>query len=176
MDIIEENKETDEEVFFALPEEKSLSEEIMKILENNGLKESPSDFFKKDSQEKEPYAIIIRDAALSLVKKIVPEKTLLDFLHKHLKISLKIGEKVLEEIKEKLIPYIKILTPQEIEAKTQKENLENELLKKIGNPPQNPVKREVSVKSVPQEEHTKFNQNTFASEKKGPDTYREPIK
>lgn len=192
------------EIYFQTPEDTSIVDFIYDILDKNNLREPIHAWLKRDNT-KESRVIIIRDAALVLFQKKIPEEKLVEFLAKHLEASKETAEKVVQDIKEKLIPYTKTAdlskNPQNGD---QKEKYREELLKKINanrNIP-TPEEKETSPpyykkieiadveknaenmrkegKNITTEEKSKFPQKNEADQKSSTqnnnsDTYREPI-
>ena len=100
---------SDNTFIFDYPKEAILIDPIDEILKNNGLGESSKEFVDKDVEGIEPRAMIIRDAALTIAGKKIPEEQLVELLQKHLGISKETSEKILSEIKQKIVPYIKMV-------------------------------------------------------------------
>ena len=108
--------EKNKRIIFDLPEEITHIEVIDEILKNKGLEESAEDFYNKDIKGIEPRLIIVRDAALVLFTKTAPEKKLTELLAKHLETEHKTAENIISELKEKLLPYAKIVKEPEEEV------------------------------------------------------------
>lgn len=158
-------------IIFDLMGETTVPDIIDEVLSMNGLKESPKEFFNKSIKGIEPRKVIIRDTALALVEKKVPEKKLVELLAKHLETSHQIAEKIILEIKEKLIPYARII---DIEKEEKREEVKSIPVPK----PPLPYAKKIEIKDV--EDNAKKikkdrAENKFAEEKKGPDLYREAI-
>src|SRR5260221_1352002 len=105
-------------LIFELPEETTIVEVIENILESNNIKEDDDEYFDKVIRDEETRNIIIRDAAITIFEKKISDKKVVDLLAAHLGISKETAEKIVVEIKEKLIPFAKM-------ADFEKENLEN---------------------------------------------------
>ncbi len=119
-------------IHFILPEDISMAEIINDILKNNGLNESDEELFSKLRQSREPRFIIVRDAALTIAEKKIPEKKLIELLEKHLEISSEIAQRIIYDISQKLIPYAKVIELKgRTEGKEKGEGLKKELLQKI---------------------------------------------
>lgn len=116
---------------FILPENTTMAEIIDEILRNNGIKESDEEFFNKSIQNKDSKFSIINDAIMTVAQKKVPEKNLAELLQKHLETSMETAEKIVQNIKEKTLPYIKITSAKKLGVEDQKEKYRKELLKKI---------------------------------------------
>ncbi len=136
-------------ITFILPDDTTLTDILDQILEDNNLSESTEEYYKKSISGKESRVIILKDTAVTLVGKKIPESKLIEFLAKHLEIPMENAQKIIQQINEKLIPYAKIidLDKEEKDQKlSQPENIENseqtkreafakakeELFKKIG--------------------------------------------
>ncbi len=119
-------------IIFDLPEDITIISVIDEILKNNGLAESAQEFLDRDDNNEEPRLIIVRDAALTMAEKKVPENKITELLQEHLKISKETAEKIVNDINQKLIPYAKIIDLEITKQATdQKENFQEELLNKI---------------------------------------------
>lgn len=79
---------------------------LFDILKNNGLEESEEEFFSKLEQDKEPKETIIKYAAITITKKIMPDENLIELLQKHLETSNNTAEKIVHDIKNKLLPLL----------------------------------------------------------------------
>ena len=121
-----------------------MTEVIFQILKNNGLEESIQEAFNRGTNGKDSRLIIVRDAAITIAEKKIPEKKLVELLEKHLETKKHTAEKIVSDIKEKIIPYAKIIdlsgekVKEAPKTQNQKENIEydkeafrEELLKKI---------------------------------------------
>lgn len=104
------------QIIFDFPDNISIIDIINNILKNNGLQESYETWLEKDTGNEESKTYIIKDAALVIFEKKIPEEKLVQLLQKHLETTKTIAEKVITDIKEKIIPYVKeefIQLPQE---------------------------------------------------------------
>lgn len=128
-------------MIFTFPGETTIIEVIDEILKNNGLTESPGEFFNKSTKGQEPRAIVVRDAAISLTRKKAPEDVIASLLQKHLATSKEVAQKIISDIKEKILPFAgrkeapeksstKIDLPEE-EKKEAFKKAKEELLRKI---------------------------------------------
>ena len=163
----------DYRIIFDLPENIVAIEVIGEILKNNGLEESSKEFFNKSIKGIEPKKNIVRDAAIALFEKKIPEEKLSNLLTKHLETSKETAEKIIQNVKKKLIPYAKEVkddTEQtgatENNTSTQKIILEkiqkNLLEKKLQQKP----KEEPLRPGVKKPENTNVEQNAKLMEKK----------
>lgn len=100
---------------------------IDEILKNNGLEESDEDFFNKFDKDMEPRTLIIRDAALIIAQKKIPEEKLAELLQKHLETSQETSLKIVQDVKEKILPFATTLE----EKKYPENDFQAELLRKI---------------------------------------------
>ena len=159
---------------FDLPEELDLIDVIYAILEKNKIKDTIEQWQKRAERREESQAIIIGNAAVVLVRKIAPDEKVIELLQKYLTISPEIARNIITDIKLKLIPYAVILdekkSPVQVGVKeTTVKNVE-----------QNAKINEVDKKFT-EENKNKILENLPPTppqviiEKKGPDTYREPI-
>ena len=184
-----------------MPNDISVIDFIYDILDKNNLRGPQHAWIEMNN--KESRAIIMRDAALVLFQKKIPEKKLVEFLEKHLETSTETAEKVVEDIRENLVPYIKITSTENSETEGQKEKYRQELLKKISISRNTPIESEEKEtpmsyykklditdveknaekmkqegKNIMTEEKNKFQRKSEEDKKPQnitPDTYREPI-
>lgn len=166
--------QNNQNINFDLPEETDLIDVIYEILSKNNIKDSPEKWAKRENNHKESQAVIIKNAAVVLFKKIAPDEKVVELLQKHLDIPQETAKNILTDIKLKLIPYAKTdtikqpLVPTGVkstEIKSVEENAKiNQENKKFTEENKN-----IILKNTP----TKPPQ--IITEKKGPDTYREPI-
>ena len=173
-----------QKITFLLPDNITIVDIIDKILKNNGLEESLTDFIDKVTQKKEPRKMIIRDAALTITEKKFPEEKLVELLQTHLETSKEVAENIIKEIKEKLIPYAKeismdeekitetplTLSTQEIILEKIRVNNPNQQAEPSTQPAPLEIVKEVEIKNV--EENAKKIENVGKGKQ---DTYREPI-
>lgn len=135
------NKEID----FELPGDKSVIDTIYDIIKDNGLVESPEKLLDRYRSKKESPALIIRDAALIIFQKKIPDEKLAEILAKHLETSKEIAVRVVGDIKEKLVPYIKIVDS----TKDKEASVQEILIEKIkrGIPEDQSSQQEISMPS-----------------------------
>jgi len=131
-------------IIFDVPGDADMVDIIDEILKNNGIEETLDEFEGALENNEESKLIIVRDTAKVILQKKIPEKKLIELLAEHLEIPQETAEKIIQEIKEKLIPYAKIIDlekeeeqrKKEKEVEYQKEKIQEELLNKIrGNAP-----------------------------------------
>ena len=116
---------------FDLPEDMIVFDVIDEILKNNGLVEGPKEYLEKKSRGEETKLIIIRDAALVLFQKKIPENKLVELLAKHLECTKEVAEKIVQDIKEKLVPCAQIIeVGSEEEIANEREEEKREKFKK----------------------------------------------
>jgi len=96
-------------LIFNLPYDITTIEVISEILKNNGLEESSKEYFDKSIKGIEPRKKVIKGAVVVLFEKKIPEEKLAEFLAKHLECPKETAKKIIADIKEKLIPYAKII-------------------------------------------------------------------
>ena len=101
-------------IIFELPETISLVDTIDGILAKNGLKENIEELFNKYKKGEELRAVIVKDAALILFEKKIPEEKLVEFLQKHLQASKEAAQQIMVDIKERLIPYARKVNAAEL--------------------------------------------------------------
>ncbi|OGZ63722.1 MAG: hypothetical protein A3A98_00315 [Candidatus Staskawiczbacteria bacterium RIFCSPLOWO2_01_FULL_40_39] len=164
-------KINNQRIVFNLPEDTTIVEVIDEILKNNGLEENNKEFINKLKQEKEPKFSVAKDAAITLAQKKIPEKKLIELLAKHLETSKENAEKIVRDIKQKLIPYAKKVPTEEplkkkeiIQAESQKSPLPYSKKIETANVEENAEKLQKARTVIQQKE-----------ESKGPDSYRETL-
>lgn len=106
------NNIKNKKIIFTLPENITLVETIEEILQKNGFQESNEDF---DAliDDSESHAMIIKDAALIIYQKKIPESKLAGLLEKHLGTSKETTENIIQNIKQKLVPFAKEISTDE---------------------------------------------------------------
>ncbi len=176
---------------------------ISDILKNNGLDESEEEFFSKLEQGEDSKTIIVRNATETIVKKIIPEKKLIELLQKHLKVSTDTAEKIVQEVKSRLLPLLLIYPDEKFDDPVFRE----EVSKKIFGPEEKeappPFIKKIEIKNVEEnakiiqrdkkftrqdenvkpegnsptntEQVKKIDNDKIITEKKSSDSYREPI-
>ena len=169
-------KKNNQIIDFVLPTKTTLTEIIDVILEKNGLKDTIEEYYDESNKDNEPKVAIIRDVALIIFQDKIPENKLVELLEKHLETSKETAEKIIQDIKENLIPYAKIIDlekeeeqrKKEKEAEYQKEKIQEELLNKIRNnaPIQkNDTEEELPIISVKKIDITDVEKNAEKIEK-----------
>ena len=130
---MEKNKK--QRIILDLPGETTMVEVIEDILKNNGLEESDDDYFYKSIKGEESRFIVMRDACFVIAKRKIPEDKLLEILAEHLETSKETAEKILSDIKQKLIPFAKwvpIITEEEKrKSEIKAESTQDIILEKI---------------------------------------------
>ena len=173
-----------------MPEEISMVDVIEEILNRNELQETSEEFFNKDIKGIEPRKIIIRDAAISIFQKKIPENKLVELLEKHLETSKETAQKIVSEIKQKLIPYAKVWEPTKEDLSYLKYKEHADLKEKFvhyknKNEPagEKPIEKpfdiaqgkEKIISPVDKEERKVKTVIPQEEQKRGPDDYREAI-
>jgi len=160
--------------------DKDPNDVIIEILENNGLKESLEDYIDKIDKKQEPWLDILYKSAKDVAGGIMADTDFVINIQKQLNISEQAAKNILKEIKEKLIPMASVLTEEEIE----KESLEstsadtNELAnekKTFSNDKKPMIERKAREKETKTIEPVPEKNIPKIMQKKGPDSYREPI-
>lgn len=111
---------------FDLPGEVDTVDALGDILKKYGLEESLDDFFEKLENDEEPKEIVLRDAALALAQKRAPEEKIVELLQKHLRTTPEVSNKIVADLKEKIIPYFRVVDLEQLE-KTLKEEAERRM-------------------------------------------------
>ncbi len=93
------------------------------ILKNNGFEESDEDFFNELDKDVESKAKIIRDATITIANGLIPEKNLIELLQKHLKAPEYTIKKIVEDIKNKLLPLLLIYPDEKFNDKVFREEI-----------------------------------------------------
>ncbi|MBU4274348.1 hypothetical protein KKE19_00880 [Patescibacteria group bacterium] len=99
-----------QKIVFSLPEDITIVDVIFSILKNNGLEETPEESCEKRTKGKPSKLIIIRDAAKNIAENKLSEKDLVSSLQKQLDIPKETAEKLIKEIKEKIVSFAKKIT------------------------------------------------------------------
>lgn len=76
------------------------------IIETNGLTESDEDVLDSIEEGKEPKRTIVTSAAIAMARQTAPDKVLTNLLQKHLEISQEAAERIISDIKNKLLPLL----------------------------------------------------------------------
>lgn len=116
---MEKNNKT---IIFNLPGETVLADVFDEILNNNGLEETTDDFLKSIENNQEPRVLLLIDVAKTIFQKKIPKDKTVELLQKHLEISKEKAEKLVIDIEQKIIPYVK-----EISNKEGEEDLKEKL-------------------------------------------------
>lgn len=165
-------------------------EVIDEILSNNSLAESDQEFLDKSDNGLEPRLIIIRDAALVMAEKKVPEKKIVELLQEHLETSKEIAQNIVNEINQKLIPYAKAISDEEETTPSENSDYSQELLEKIQQnaptktPKEEPLpayEKKIEISNVEKnaekltKARTVINQEKKPAQGGKPDPYKEPL-
>ena len=176
--------ETDtKNIVFNLPENITSADIISQLLKSNGLEESDEEFFNKDAEGIEPRFVIVRDAVRTMVEKKIPDEELIGILSKHLEIKKEVAENIIKNIREKLIPFAKVVDSQEESGEPRKPKAKDEenrkeafrkakeeLLRKIGKniPTPEEKKAPLPYKKAPDITNVEANAKNMAEDKKIP--------
>ena len=147
-------KKMNKRIIFDLPGNITPAETMLDILKSNGLEESRKEYLGKSLKGEETCLAIIRDAALALSSKRIPEKKLAELLAKHLDTSEEIAHKVVSDINQKLTPYAKEITiPKEgQEESTEKPSAQELLIEKIKQGTSDDKNTEHSIQNIEEKE------------------------
>ncbi len=121
---MEENKA--QKIIFVLPGDLNRVDVIDDILKENGLEESAKEYFAKLDKGEEPRLSIVRDAAMAMAWKKVPEEKIVELLASHLQTSPETSRNIVQELKEKLIPYARIADDETGKIIGEKENVDKD--------------------------------------------------
>src|SRR3989344_8218117 len=132
-------KNSHQRIIFNLPGETTTAEVMLEILKNNKLEENKLEFLKKSIKGEDTHLSIIRDATFTMVEKKIPEEKLVELSAKHLGVPKDSAERIVADIKKKIIPYAQIIDMEKIRKETDqnkkeqkseynKENFREELL------------------------------------------------
>ncbi len=99
-----------QKIVFSLPEDITIIDVIFGILKNNALEETPAETCEKRTKANPSRLIIIRDAAKSIAENKLSEKDLIFSLQRQLDIPKETAEKLINEIKEKIVSFAKKIT------------------------------------------------------------------
>lgn len=164
---IENNKAR---IDFEIPggESRSLLEVIYEILRDNNLW-PPKKEDLKNLNSGESYAITIRDAAVIMYKKRIPEEKIVELLQKHLKTSPETTQKIIVSIKQRILPYAREVSPND--NTTKKDPLSN-TVKKV-----DVADVEKNAEELQRKRDLQMQENSTGQElsQKKIDQYREPL-
>jgi len=181
-------EKNNQEIEFEMPGDVSVVVAINDILRKNGIKKNAINWldWAEGKEDKESQVVIVRDTALIMAQKRIPEEKLAEFLQKHLETSKETAEKIIQDIKLKIVPFAKIvdlekerelLPPgvKKIEVANVEENAKKmQKEKKFTEENKSKIIEESSLAEAEYDKE-KLKINKFTTEKKGPDTYREPV-
>lgn len=134
------------------------------ILKNYGLGETDKEFNEYISDDKESREMTIRDAVTVLVQKRAPEEKIVELLQKYIEVPRDIVEKLIIDIKGKLLPLLVIVQEEKLEDPESRQEISkkvfgdekprdnkqaNELLKKIIEHQNIPVAKEENKPPTP---------------------------
>jgi len=101
-------------IYFELPDDVSVIKAGYEILEENQIQEKHEEWMNKLKNKEDTYALIIVDTAEALFTKKIQEDKLTELVTKHLSTTKDIAQKIILDIKEKILPYAKIIGPEEL--------------------------------------------------------------
>ena len=87
---------------------------IAEILKNNNLEETMDDYFKKVNEGKTPWADTLYKLSRNLASGNISEKDFIFLIQDKLQISQQNTQKILEQVKEKILPLTRVLNDSEI--------------------------------------------------------------
>jgi len=169
---------------FEMPEDVSVVRYINEILKNNSVKKNTRDWntWMTGTEGKESQVLIIKNTAKIIVQEKLPNERIIELLQRHLEVSKETAGRIILDIKTKLIPFAKVVNLYEeslaiIQAGIKKPDITNveenakinEATKKFSEENKSKILEEISLPT------DQASNNKFSSEKKGPDSYREPI-
>lgn len=97
------------------------------ILKNYNLEESEEEFLDDIMDRKESRRTIIRDMAIAMAKKMIPEENLVELLQKHLGVPKEFIEKVVRDIKNKLLPLLLVYPEEKFDDPVFREEISGEV-------------------------------------------------
>jgi len=100
---------------------------LVDILKENDLQESDEEFFNKLENNQEPKETITRGAVATIARKTIPDEKTIELLTKHLDISHEKAEKIVYDIKEKLLPLLKIYPDEKFDDYNFREKVSEEI-------------------------------------------------
>ncbi len=144
---------------------------FLDILKTYGFQETDEEFNEYISNDKESREMILRNAVEVMAKKMIPEKKLVELLGKHLEIPVESVEKIVREIKNKLLPLLLVYPDEKFNDPVFREEISRKV---FGEAPKKepifPYVKKVEIANV--EENA---EKLKAQGKRGSDTYRESI-
>ncbi len=151
-------------------------DKILDLLENNGLKESKEERFKKLKENKKSFLYVLFDITKKFARKEITEEKVSPLLQKELDISPEKSDKIKKEIEKEVIPFL-----EEVEIKSSEESvLEEENENEPSTPPVEKEEKPIPGKKAKankssQEEEEEEEEEDSKNKKSSPDNYREPI-
>ncbi|MFA6190462.1 MAG: hypothetical protein WC711_03110 [Candidatus Staskawiczbacteria bacterium] len=93
---------------------KSIWAIISEVLKDNGMEETAIDFFKKVDEKKIPFSSIIYKLSRKLAQEEITEENFVTSIKDQLKIEQQVAEKILKDVKEKILPLARTLEKDEL--------------------------------------------------------------
>lgn len=148
------------------------------ILQKYKLEETPEELVEKLKNNQPVFSKIFMAAVKGLIGKSIKETELMPLLKSSLNISEESAKNLAIDIKEKILPLIKeaeVPTEEQMEITQQVPIVEKEKLE--SNPPNmGPIKtKAIEMPKISKKIEKKPTQKIESIQKKGPDSYREPI-
>jgi len=166
------------------------------LLKNNNIKEDDEELLNEINEEQETPTVIVKNTVISIAKKILPEKSIVESLQKNLQVPENTAKKIVDDIKNKLLPLLlvypdekfndpnfreeiskKVFESEEKVPKNQKGNFQEELLEKVkagqGVSKLEPVKQETPVLYVKEVPITDVDKNAENMRKQGENSITE---
>ncbi len=137
------NTTNNQRIIFLLPEDVTMDEIIFSILKNNELEETSEEACEKSIKGELSRLIIIRDVARDLAEKKVSERDLIQSLRNQLEIPEEKAEKLVSNIKERIIPFAKEVMETESNMPQKESNIATKIKPPIGTIQEEIIKREV---------------------------------
>lgn len=154
-------------VDFELPGDASVIGVMYEILEANGLSRRNDPATWPDESE-ESQVSIITNAAIAIFKNMAPEEKLIALLAKHLHVKKETAERVVADIKRKLIPYAKEVSRREIPLEGKMPTVKKVAVREVEKNAE-----ELRKKRVPSTQKDTIEEQLERKEQ--PDSYRETV-
>lgn len=141
------------------------------IIKKYELQETDEEFFNDIEDREESRRSIVKDAITVMVKRIIPEEKLVEFLEKHLNLPKESTQKMVADLKNNLLPILLVYPEEKFNDSFFREEVSKKVFKEVQEitPPTEIIKK-IGIKDV--EENA---ERLERGGKRGPDEYREVI-
>ncbi len=174
-------EDQNQRIIFSIPSDTTAIEIIWETLEKIGITDPGEDL---SDESKTPKLILINNTAKDLFAKKITEEKVIELFQNEFKISKENATTILNVLKEKILPFAKIIFADKLTKQiTQETNFANsdklsfpDIKEKINNETveeiKTPIISKTKIKKIP---NLEIIQEPATKKNTGPDTYREPI-